>query len=353
LKIGVPANQLRIYDKDSMGYASEQGRLLKDSTAKLGQALVKYATSKISTHLGVDILDHQEELKKGDKLIKTRYHNINNDFESFLEVKINKTETLRDFKTKLREKTGVPEDLQVISEWYNDHFYKLFANEKETISQARIRKNDVLRMDPISDAAMNVSENYNTASPHTILAFQLVNFIAWDTTSYGKKEMQTSFPALFTVPDTITLFDLRMLVAQRAGLPFHNINVAASSNFPILEGYITPIRDLVKQAGEDTSVPLKFQKDGGASHPTANGSDTEMVDEDPDEAATRLAIQENTSERTFNFKSEKKVQLKRLRLRQLDILCWEDLRKKPDKPSQAQPARSKKNRDGEDLKIKN
>ena len=69
-------------------------------------------------------------------------------------MKINKTEKMRDFKTKLREKTGIPEELLVISEWYNEHFYKVFANENETIAGARIRKNDILRMDELRDASL-------------------------------------------------------------------------------------------------------------------------------------------------------------------------------------------------------
>lgn len=343
LQIGVPANQLRIYDKDTTSYGSEQGRLLKDVSGKLGTVLVKYPNSKISTHLGLDILDHSEELKKGDKLIKTRYYNGSNNFEGILEILINKTETMADYKTKLKEKTGVPEDRQVISEWYNDHFYKLFSSDKDTIAAAKIRKMDILRMDVIPDPSLNPA-----TSPTPIMVFQLVNFIAWDSTPYGRKEMQTSFPALLCVPDNISLFDLRTTIAQRVGLPYWNINVATSSNFPILEGYITPIRDLVKAGGEDISIPLKINKE-------TNGGDVEMTDEDPEEQAMRLAAQENTGDRTFNFKSEKKVPLKRLHaFKTLSILCWEDLRKKVDnKPAQTQPARAKKNRDGEDLKIKN
>lgn len=343
LKLEISPYLLRIYDTDSIGYGSEQGRLLKDSTSKLGSVLVKYG--KISTHLGLEILEHEEDLQKGDKLIKTRYYNANHDFESVLEVKINKKETFRDLKTKLREKVGIPEDMQVISEWYNEHFYKLFANDKETIAQARIRKMDILRVDVLTDSLLNPSLNFNTVNQGNIIAFQLVNFIAWDTTSYGRKEMQTSFPTLLTVPDDISLFELRYIVAARVGIPWHNINIATSSNFPILEGYITPIKDLVKQAGEDHSVPLKFKD-------STQTSENE-IDEDPDDVAIRLAIQENNGEKAFNFKSEKKVSLKKLRLRQLDIICWEDLRKKPDKPAQAPSVRSKKNRDGEDLKIKN
>lgn len=87
-------------------------------------------------------------------MINTRYHNLSNEFVGYLEIRINKADTLRNFKTKLREKTGVPEDLQIISEWYNDHFYKLFPNEKETIGGLKIRKNDVLRMDEIRDQTL-------------------------------------------------------------------------------------------------------------------------------------------------------------------------------------------------------
>jgi len=77
-------------------------------------------------------------------------------------------------------------------------------------------------------------------------------------------------------------------------------------------------------------------------------------DEDPDDVAAKLAEQENRDGKTFNFKAEKTVSIKKLRLRPLDIVCYEDLRTKVDKPTAPQATRSKKsNRDADVLKIKN
>jgi len=249
LKIGIDPRRLRILDKDAPG----EGRLLKDLTAKLGSILFRFG-NRASTDLGVEILEQPEDLKKGDKLIKTRYHNIHGEL-TILEIKINKNETLRDFKTRLREKTNVPEELQIISEWYNEHFYKLFPNENETINQARIRKNDLLGMDVIADPTFNISENYTNGQ--TMLAFQLVNFMTWDSTPYGRKEMHTSFPSLLTIPETASLFDLRVSISQRVGVPWFNLNVATASSFPIYEGTINPIKDLVKSFSTEDLSRLK------------------------------------------------------------------------------------------------
>jgi len=81
--------------------------------------------------------------------------------------------------------------------------------------------------------------------------------------------------------------------------------------------------------------------------------ETEPV-EDPDEIAQKQAEDENRDGKTWNFKMEKKVILKRLRFRNLEVVCWEDMRKKiPEKPTTATSRNKWKNRDGEDLKIKN
>jgi hypothetical protein len=93
-------------------------------------------------------------LPKGDKIINTRIHNQNGDFVSSIQITINKGDTIRTFKTKIREKVGVSEDRQIISEWYSEHFYKLFPDENVTIQAAKIRKTDILRMDEVSDVSL-------------------------------------------------------------------------------------------------------------------------------------------------------------------------------------------------------
>lgn len=137
-------------------------------------------------------------------------------------IKINKDETIRDFKKILFDKTGVPEDFQVITEWYNEHFFKIFYNEKETIEQARIRKSDCLRMDELADPSLVkklCSFNINTyffkniteqpSQKFVNIALQEVQFIDWTPSSFGRKEMQTDFPRLLTISKTASLFDLR------------------------------------------------------------------------------------------------------------------------------------------------
>lgn len=50
-------------------------------------------------------------------------------------------------------------------------------------------------------------ENY--AGQNTNLAWQLVNYLQWETQPYGKKEMQTTMPVLFTISENASFFDLR------------------------------------------------------------------------------------------------------------------------------------------------
>ena len=82
----------------------------------------------------------------------------------------------------------------------------------------------------------------------------MVQFINWETTPYGRKEMQTSFPVLLTISESATIFDLRVAVANRVGIPFHNLNIATSSSFPIMDGFITPVKDYTKSNVESVSV---------------------------------------------------------------------------------------------------
>jgi len=209
------------------------------------------------------------------------------------------------------------------------------------------------------DSSLNISENINGGQ--IVLSFQLVGFIAWDSTSYNRKEMQTTFPDLLTISESASLFDLRVLVSERVGVPFHNVNIAAASSFPIQEGSINPIKELTKQGlsyVDEKEVDNKrahklvipFQK----KQKVDNDEVMKEGAEDPDEVAQKQAEQENRDGKTWNFKNEKKVILKKIRVRNLEIICWEDLRKKVDKPASNQSSRSKwSNRDGEDLKIKN
>lgn len=323
IKLGIEPKKLRVYAKDPHGF-NDLGKLLKNSEAKLGTLLEK-GSSKINSNLAVEKLDEPEDLRKGDKLIKTRYHNSQNDLVHVFEIKINKTETIRDFKTRLREKTGVPEENQVISEWYSEHFYKFFPNDNETISSAHIRKTDVLRMDPIKDPSLNINITSN-------IALQVVQFIAWDVTTFGKKEMQTTFPALLTISENSTLFDLRKRVAELAQVPPFNVNIAFNNHFPIGEN-IQPIKEVAKTYNSQAQK-IEFTEE----------------EKEEEERMKELAIKENRDAKVWDFNLEKRLKLKDCQIRTLEIVCWEDIRKKPEKTASKQVTRNKK-RDSESLKI--
>eukprot|EP01116_Phalansterium_solitarium_P018807 TRINITY_DN5104_c0_g1_i3.p1 TRINITY_DN5104_c0_g1~~TRINITY_DN5104_c0_g1_i3.p1 ORF type:complete len:1258 (-),score=480.84 TRINITY_DN5104_c0_g1_i3:52-3825(-) len=340
-KVAVEPRRLRVFARDSQ-YG--EGRLIKDSTATLSRVLsTRYVPGRICTDLAFDILEQAEDLRKGDKLINCRYHNANNEFVCAFEAKINKTHTLRQFKTELAAKTGVPEQLQVLSEWYNEHFYKLFSKLDDTITTVRIRRADVIRMDELKPGMPNISD-VPPNMPQTY-AFQLVEFKDWETQSYGRKEMVTSFPWLLTTTENATLFDLRLDIARRTGASMHNINIAFASSFPIVSESITPIAKYCSQHGHAALAAA------GAAGANAD------ADADADRELDALCKAENRDQRTFNFQYERVIPLSTCRFRALDIICWEDLRttKKKDKENAraSHASAAAKKLDASVLKIKN
>jgi len=229
-----------------------------------------------------------------------------------------------------------------------------------------------------------------------VVALQLVQFVSWETTPYGRKEMQTSFPGLLTINENSSLFDLRSVIAARVGIPFQNLNLATSSSFPILDGYITPIKEHTKTHADskvlDPFLVKEKEREKEREKDREREKDKEkdkkekkkdkekereklekekkekekekqkeleksQKEDDPDEQATKMAELENREKKTFSFKAEKTVTVKKLRLRMLDIICYEDMRIKVDKPANSNAVRVDKskrnNRDAESLKIKN
>lgn len=144
----VDARRLRVYAKPIHSF--QEAELLKDIDAPLDR-LITITPQKIST-MFVEIIDTPEDLRKGDKFLKIRYYNIDHEFSSEFEIKINEKETIWNLKSKLKEKTNVPEENQVISEWFSDRFYKIFRDDKEKVGH--IRENDIIRMDALKDPSL-------------------------------------------------------------------------------------------------------------------------------------------------------------------------------------------------------
>lgn len=125
------------------------------------------------------------------------------------------------------------------------------------------------------------------------------------------------------------------------------MNLAFANSFPIYEGYINPVRALVQKNLTETVEET-------AADPTA--VDPNVVT-DVDVLYRNLAAKENRDGKTFNFKAERTVLLKKLQFRQLEILCWEDLRQPLEKKpvshpnARGQSQKTKKNRDAEGIKI--
>jgi hypothetical protein len=237
-----------------------------------------------------------------------------------LTIKINKDETIRDFKKILFDKTGVPEDFQVITEWYNEHFFKIFYNEKETIEQARIRKSDCLRMDELIDPSLNITEQ--PSQKFVNIALQEVQFIDWTPSSFGRKEMQTDFPRLLTISKTASLFDLRCRIAERHDIPFYNINLAFFSSFPIYDSQMNVITFITNSFIEKHSMITNNEDED---------IEIEILPENENNEDLLLAYQkarkENRDGKSFNFRVEKQITLQSIEdIRDLSIVCWEDLR---------------------------
>jgi hypothetical protein len=247
----------------------------------------------------------------------------------------------------LQQITGVPLDHQLLSEWYHDRFYRLFPDNEISIEFCRIRKTDILRMDAVE---LNYIEN--TMNPSKNVIFQLVQYVGWEASGYGRKEMSTSFPALFVVPDGISLYDFRMRIAERAGIPHWGLNWATCNSFPILEGSLHFVRSFVANYAPAALQETEGWKEREKEILEKSGENST----DEDVRANYRAYKENTSARFFNFKGERGVKLSKAWFRPLEVLVWEDVRAQKNKPEDEKnkTAYRKKthNRDTEVLKIK-
>lgn len=81
-------------------------------------------------------------------------------------------------------------------------------------------------------------------------------------------------------------------------------------------------------------------------------------EEEEIEKINQLAKQENKEGKSFEFKKEKQISVKKLGFANLQVLIWEDIRKTSEEPNQSESQKSKninksKKRDTETLKIKN
>jgi len=55
----------------------------------------------------------------------------------------------------------------------------------------------------IRDPKLNIREDLQN------VAFQFVQYVEWETTASGRKEMVTTFPTLLTIAEDATVWDLR------------------------------------------------------------------------------------------------------------------------------------------------
>ena len=101
----VDPRRIRVHAKETY-----DGKLFKNIDGSLNVVLERF--QKLITSVYVEILDFPEDLKKGDRLMNVRYYNTNHEFITQYEIPIHKSLTMRDLKTKLKEKTGTPEENQ-------------------------------------------------------------------------------------------------------------------------------------------------------------------------------------------------------------------------------------------------
>eukprot|EP01119_Soliformovum_irregulare_P017791 TRINITY_DN533_c0_g5_i2.p1 TRINITY_DN533_c0_g5~~TRINITY_DN533_c0_g5_i2.p1 ORF type:complete len:753 (+),score=291.19 TRINITY_DN533_c0_g5_i2:140-2260(+) len=318
LKFRIPENYLRIYH-DQSGYL-EDGKLLKDLDATLEHLLKNSWKDKKDAELGMEILEEPEELKKGEMVFKCRcFH----DKESLtVPIKIPKTSTFKDIKLYLSERLGISPELMVLSEWYNEGFFKLYSKDQDLV-KVSLRPADILRMDVVPHPSLNITNP-------DVLALQLVKYVEWEQSTFGRK-MQTSWPSLLTVPLTINLLEFRQIISSKVNVPAHNLNWGAASSLPVHDRDLS----LLKKILEERKVAPYLQL-GDSQEP-----DLQV------EEMTKLAEAENR-DKTTHFHLEKKIPFKALQLRPLSVIVYDDLRE----PFQKNKIASKKGgSDSDILKI--
>jgi len=256
--------------------------------------LLDFGANTLSSDIQLQILNQSENLHKHDKILDLRYHNESGEFVVTIEVIFNKFHPIKYLKTQLRATLGVPEERQILSEWYDNHYHQVFMNDNETLNYYKIRKGDVLRLDALRDK----SQNINIPGEQKLI-LQLILFMCWNLTPQGHKEMCGTVPRLIIVNHNITLTELRIVIADQLNIAEEGMIIYKGTHFPIMEGETVVI---------DENYNPPPQRIYYAGRSLLSFSDDDISDWDNIIAASEL--EQQTSANT----------IKKFRLKTLDII---------------------------------
>jgi len=196
--------------------------------------LLDFGANTLASDIQLQILNQPENLHKYDKILDLRYYNENGEFVVTIEIIFSKYHPIKYLKTQLKATFGVPEDRQILSEWYDNHYHQIFMDDTETLTYYKIRKGDVLRLD-----ALHEKDKQNPGEPKLML--QLILFMCWNLTPQGHKEMYGSAPHLLLVNPNITLQELRTAIANQLKIEEDGMTIFKGTHFPVMEGEIVVI----------------------------------------------------------------------------------------------------------------
>jgi len=116
-------------------------KLLKNLTKKFNEKNQMSKDDKgINKYFWLEIVSEPEDLSKGDRFQSLRHHKQTGELVAIHEIKLNKNNTLLELKQIIKQKTGVPVEKQVVSQWWNDAFFSLYHQDKESIKNLKILK---------------------------------------------------------------------------------------------------------------------------------------------------------------------------------------------------------------------
>lgn len=300
-KLKVPPNYLRLFIRDH-----SSTKLLNDTN----ELLEKITSGNSFIY---EILDQPECLQKGDLVLPVKVFDSSQKYVQSFEIKMKKTQIIRELKNVIREKTQIPEDNQILSLWEPSEFHTIIQSDTELLQT--IDSHYTLRVDELKDSSMNPIRP-------DIKVYQVVRYKDWNEIN-GAKLMVYTDPFLFLVHKNTTIYDLRMKLAECVNINYYNLNFAVNESFPIsqlaLKGVTKCIQEYCKERGEEPLFP---------------------DESDPDAEANILAKSQNRKGEVFFFKSEKILTIE---IFKGSIISYEDLREKIPE--------AKKKRDSASLKI--
>eukprot|EP00698_Gefionella_okellyi_P010466 TRINITY_DN2717_c0_g1_i2.p1 TRINITY_DN2717_c0_g1~~TRINITY_DN2717_c0_g1_i2.p1 ORF type:complete len:1312 (-),score=302.93 TRINITY_DN2717_c0_g1_i2:487-4422(-) len=218
-------------------------KVLKGAARPLSTVLAKHSGSReMFTDVWLDILPEPETLTEDHRLINVKLFNPKSEFVQNLEVCVLHTQRIGDIKKAIQAQTGIAVERQLLTEWYDDHVFKIFREDTTSLYMEGITENDQLRCDEVTDPAFKISGYYySTDCPFVVL--QYCKFEQWQQKTHYSKTAFTSTPTVLVVPRHGLVKDLRTILAERTGVPYDKLSLAVAPMVPIYEADLKYMSD--------------------------------------------------------------------------------------------------------------